>query len=213
MSMSTPNSIRILVVDDHFMVRMGLRASLNAEPDMRVVGEAGSAEEAMVVFRAQRPDVVIMDLRLQGSSGIDAATRVLREFPEAKIFMLSTYGGEEGIYRAMQAGARGYVLKNAAREELLQAIRTVYAGGKYMDPASAQYLAERDRHPSLTARELQVLQMIVQGWSNKEIANSLGVAEVTIKQHVTHLLEKMGASDRTQAATLAIQRGVVGLDV
>lgn len=211
--MPNSESIRILVVDDHFMVRMGLSASLNAEMDMQVVAEVGNAEEALVAFRIHRPSVVIMDLRLPGTSGIDAVSALLREFPDAKIFMLSTYGGEEGIYRALQAGARGYVLKNAARDELLCAIRTVHAGGRYMDPSSAQFLAERDRHPSLTTRELQVLRMIVQGWSNKEIANSLGVAEVTIKQHVTHLLEKMGASDRTQAATLAIQRGIVGLEL
>lgn len=207
--MQNPKPIRILIVDDHFMVRMGLSASLNAEPDMETVAEVGSGEAAIDAYREHNPDVVIMDLRLPGMSGIEATKMMLREFPDAYILMLSTHGGEEGIYRALEAGARGYVLKSVVREELLRAIRTIHGGARYIDSVAAQCLAERTAHPTLTPRELEVLQLIVKGFSNKEIANHLNVAEVTIKLHVTHLLEKMGASDRTQAATLAIQRGIV----
>lgn len=207
--MEAIKAIRILVVDDHFMVRMGLAASLSAEADMEVVAEVSDGEAALKAFRELGPAIVIMDLRLQGMSGVDAMIALLREFPGARVLMLSTYRGEEGIYRSLQAGARGYVLKTVQREELLRAIRTIHCGGHYVDSVAAQCLAQRTAHPDLTPRELEVLQMIVRGLSNKEIAQQLYVAEVTIKLHVTHLLEKMGASDRTQAATLAIQRGIV----
>lgn len=207
--MEAVKAIRILVVDDHFMVRMGLAASLSAEPDMEIVAEVSDGETALKAFREHAPSIVIMDLRLQGMSGVDTTIALLRESPGAKVLMLSTYRGEEGIYRSLQAGARGYVLKTVEREELLRAIRTVHAGGHYVDSAAAQCLAQRTAHPDLTARELEVLHLIVKGLSNKEIAQHLCVAEATIKLHVTHVLEKMGASDRTQAATLAIQRGIV----
>lgn len=201
--------IRILVVDDHFMVRLGLSASLDAEPDMLVVAEVNDGEGALAAYREHSPSVVIMDLRLHEMNGVDATAALLREFPEARVLMLSTYRGEEGIYRSLRAGARGFVLKTVQREELLRAIRTVHSGGHYVDSVAAQCLAERTAHPELTARELDVLRMLVKGLSNKEIAQQLHVAEVTIKLHVTHVLDKMGASDRTQAATLAIQRGIV----
>ncbi len=209
-----PNSkpIRILVVDDHFIVRMGLSASLNAEPDMLVVAEVSSGEAVPDAYRQHSPSVVLMDLHLPAMSGVEATMELLREFSDAHILMLSTFGEEEGIYRALQAGARGYVLKSVLRAELLQAIRNVHVGMHYLDTVSARCLAEKTIHPTLTARELEVLRMIVKGLSNKEIASHLNVAEVTIKLHVTHLLEKMGASGRTQAVTLAIQRGIVGLE-
>jgi DNA-binding NarL/FixJ family response regulator len=210
--MRSREHIRVLVVDDHFMVRLGLSASLNVEPDIKVVAEAGNAEAALKAYRQHSPGVVIMDVRLPGTNGIEAAAAMMREFPGARILMLSTYGEEEAVYRALQAGAHGYVLKNVAREELLRAIRSVHAGIRYVDSVAAKSLAEHAAHPALTAREIEVLRMIVRGLSNKEIANTLGVAEVTVKQHVTHVLEKLGASDRTQAATLAIQRGMVQLE-
>lgn len=210
--MRNSKHIRILVVDDHFIVRMGLSASLNAEPDMLVVAEVSSGEAVLDAYRQHSPSVVLMDLHLPRMSGVDATMELLREFSQAHILMLSTFGEEEGIHRALQAGARGYVLKSVLRGELLQAIRNVHVGMHYVDSVAARCLAEKTIHPTLTAREFEVLRMIVKGLSNKEIAHHLNLAEVTIKLHVTHLLEKMGASGRTQAVTLAIQRGIVGLD-
>ena len=204
--------IRILVVDDHFMVRMGLTASLNAEPDMEVVAEVGNGEGAVDAFSRYRPNLVIMDVRLPGMSGAEATAAILREFPEACILMLSTHSGEEEIYRAMQAGARGYVLKSVLREDLLRAIRDVHAGKRHLDPVVASHLAERLSHRSPTSRELEVLRMVAKGWGNKEIANVLNIAEVTVKLHVSHVLEKLNVKDRTEAATAAVQRGIISLD-
>jgi len=204
--------IRILVVDDHFMVRMGLTASLNAEPDMEVVAEVGNGEGAVDAFSRYRPNLVIMDVRLPGMSGAEATAAILREFPEACILMLSTHSGEEEIYRAMQAGARGYVLKSVLREDLLRAIRDVQAGKRHLDPVVASHLAERLSHRSPTSRELEVLRMVAKGWGNKEIANVLNIAEVTVKLHVSHVLEKLNVKDRTEAATAAVQRGIISLD-
>src|SRR5579864_1877413 len=204
--------IRILVVDDHFMVRMGLSASLNVEPDMEVVAEAGNGEDALRAYHKHHPTLVLMDLRLPGMSGVDCTAAILREFPDAAILMLSTHSGEEEIYRAMQAGARGYVLKSVLREDLLRAIRDVHAGRRHLDPIVASHLAERLSHRSLTARELEVLRMVAKGWGNKEIANVLNIAEVTVKLHVSHVLEKLNVKDRTEAATTAVQRGIISLD-
>jgi len=204
--------IHILVVDDHFMVRMGLSASLNVESDMQVVAEIGNGEAALDAYREYRPQVVLMDLRLPGMSGAHATAAILKEFSDAKILILSTHSGEEEIYQALQAGARGYVLKSAVREELLAAIRDVHAGKRHVDPVVAQSLAERMTHAALTTRELEVLKMVVKGLTNKEIGAQLHVAEVTVKQHVSHLFQKLNVNDRTQAATVALQRGIVHLD-
>ena len=211
MSTST-KPIRILVVDDHFMVRMGLVASLNAEPDMEVVAEVGNGDAAVEAYNRHRPNLVIMDVRLPGMDGIAATAAILREFPDAGVLMLSTHAGEEEIYRAMQAGARGYVMKSVLREDLLRAIRDVHAGRRHLDPVVASHLAERLSHRSLTARELEVLRMVAKGWGNKEIANALNIAEVTVKLHVSHVLEKLNVKDRTEAATTAVQRGIISLD-
>src|SRR5467141_2361813 len=167
MKISKP--IHILVVDDHFMVRMGLTASLNVEPDMEVVAEVGNGQAALEAYRKHRPNLVIMDVRLPGMSGSDATAAILREFPDACILMLSTHSGEEEIYRAMQAGARGYVLKSVMREELLRAIREVYEGRQFIDPAVAPLLAQREGHRSLTNRELEVLRLVAKGFGNKEV--------------------------------------------
>jgi len=209
---SSTKPIRILVVDDHFMVRMGLTASLNAEPDMEVVAEAGTGEAALDAYRRHRPSVVIMDLRLPGMNGAAVTAALLREDPDACVLMLSTHAGEEEIYRSMQAGARGYVLKSVLREDLLRAIRDVHAGKRHLDPIVASHLAERISHRSLTAREIEVLRMVAKGWGNKEIANALNIAEVTVKLHVSHVLEKLNVKDRTEAATAAVQRGIISLD-
>jgi DNA-binding NarL/FixJ family response regulator len=191
---------------------MGLSASLNVEPDIEVVAEAGNSEDALQAFRRHHPDLVLMDLRLPGMSGTDCTALLLREFPEAKILMLSTHSGEEEIYRALQAGARGYIVKSILREELLRAVREVYQGRQYVDPLVASHLEERRFHRSLSSREIEVLKMVARGLGNKEIASSLDIAEVTVKLHVSHVLEKLGAKDRTQAATVALQRGIISLD-
>jgi len=194
------------------MVRMGLTASLNVEPDMEVVAEAANSELALEAYRRHLPNLVIMDVRLPGVSGVEATAAMVHEFPEARVLMLSTHSGEEEIFRSLQAGARGYILKGAMREELLRAIREVYEGRRYLDPVVAPLLAARMQHRSLTGRELEVLHMVARGLGNKEIAAALNIAEVTVKLHVSHVLEKLNVKDRTEAATVAMQRGIISLD-
>jgi DNA-binding NarL/FixJ family response regulator len=210
--MQKSKPIHILVVDDHFMVRMGLSASLNVEPDMEVVAEAASSDAAVKAYRDHRPNIVLMDVRLPGTGGTETTTTIVQEFPEARILMLSTHSGEEEVYRSLQAGARGYILKSAIREELLRAIREVCAERRYLDPAVAPMLAARLSHRSLTGRELEVLRLVAKGFGNKEIAASLNIAEVTVKLHVSHVLDKLNAKDRTEAATVALQRGIISLE-
>lgn len=210
--MPSSKPIRILVVDDHFMVRMGLSASLNVEPDMEVVAEAANCDAALAACRQHRPSLIIMDVRLPGQSGAETTAAILKEFPEANILMLSTHAGEEEVFRSLQAGARGYILKSAMREELLHALREVQAGRRYIDPAVAPLLAARVSHRSLTSRELEVLRMVAKGMGNKEIAAALDIAEVTVKLHVSHVMDKLEAKDRTEAATVALQRGIIRLD-
>ncbi len=201
--------ITIHVVDDIPVVRTGLIALLERQDDMHVLGEAGDGEEAVALHRRLRPDLVLMDLRLPRLSGVEATARICGEFPEARILVLTTYDGDEDIYRALQAGARGYLLKDLAREELLEAIRAVRSGQRRISPRAAHHLAERVPRSELTERELSVLRLIVEGRSNKEIGTLLGIAEGTVKVHVTNLLGKLGVADRTQAATTALERGIV----
>ncbi len=203
---------RILVVDDHFMVRMGLTSSLNAESDMRVIAEAANGEEALAAYRKHHPSLVLMDVRLPGMSGTEAVSAIIREFPEARILMLSTHAGEEEIYRSLQAGARGYILKSAIREDLLRAIRDVVEGKRYLDPAVAPILAERLSQRPLTGREIEVLKMVAKGMGNKEIASVLNIAEVTVKLHVSHVFDKLNVKDRTEAATAALKKGIISLE-
>lgn len=210
--MQNSKPIRILVVDDHFMVRMGLSSSLNVEPDIEVVAEAGTGEAALDAYRKHRPNLVMMDLRLPGMSGIDCTAALVSEFPDARILVLSTHSGEEEIHRAMQAGARGYVVKSSVREELLRAVREIHAGRQYVDPVVASHLAERRSHRPLSSREVDVLKLLAKGFGNREIAASLNIAEVTVKMHVSHMLEKLGVKDRTEAATVALRRGIIFLD-
>lgn len=210
--MQNSKPIRILVVDDHFMVRMGLSASLNVEPDLKVVAEAASGEAALQLYRKHHPDLVMMDLRLPGMSGVECTAAITAEFPQARILIVSTHSSEEEIFRVMQAGARGYVLKSIVREELLRAVREVHDGGTYLDPVVASHLAERKTHRPLSSREVEVLRLVAKGFGNKEIATALNIAEVTVKLHVSHTLEKLEVKDRTQAATVALQRGIISLD-
>jgi len=204
--------IRIMVVDDHFVVRMGLVGSINIEPDMTVEVEASTGHQAIAYFRQHHPDIVLMDLKLPDMSGAETTNAICREFPDASIIMLSTHDGEEDIYRSLQAGARSYLLKTAARAELLHTIRAVHAGERCISPAIGARLAERMTHTELTSRELDVLKLIATGKSNKEIGSALQIAEVTVKLHVSHILAKLKASDRTQAATTALRRGILHLN-
>jgi DNA-binding NarL/FixJ family response regulator len=210
--MTADKKIRIMVVDDHFVVRMGLKGSINLEQDMTVDTEASTGEQAVTLYQQERPDIVLMDLKLPGISGADATRAICQEFPDAAVVMLSTHDGEEDIYRSLQAGARAYLLKTAARKELIDTIRAVYAGERCISPAVGTRLAERMMHPELTSREIDVLKLIVRGRSNKEIASDLSIAEVTVKLHVGHILAKLKVNDRTQATTTALQRGIIHLD-
>jgi len=194
------------------MVRMGLTSSLNAEEDMRVIAEAANGEEALTAYRKHHPNLVLMDVRLPGMSGTEAVGAIIREFPDARILMLSTHSGEEEIYRSLQSGARGYILKSAIREDLLRAIREVVDGKRYLDPAVAPILAERLSQRSLTSREIEVLKMVAKGMGNKEIASALNIAEVTVKLHVSHVFEKLNVKDRTEAATAALKKGIISLE-
>jgi two-component system NarL family response regulator len=209
--MAKSKTIRVLVADDHHVVRSGIAASIGLEDDLSVVAEADSGEQVLAQYRASKPDVVLMDLRLPGMNGIEATATLIREAPEARVIMFTTYEGEEDIYRAVQAGARGYLLKSAPREELLDAIRRVAAGERYLPQALAHRLAERMASNDLSPREHEVLQLIGRGRSNKEIASDLGIAEDTVKRHVTNLMAKLRVADRTQATTEAIRRGLIHL--
>jgi DNA-binding NarL/FixJ family response regulator len=206
------NPIRILVAEDHHVVRQGLVALIKTVEDMQVVGEACDGRQAVELFRQHQPDVTIMDLRLPHMTGVEAITEIRRDFPLARIIVLTTYDGDEDIYRALQAGARGYLLKDMSGDDLMDAIRTVHAGRSRIPPAVAQRLADRLGGPELTTRELEVLKLIVSGKSNKEIGRDLFISEATVKTHINSLLSKLGVSDRTQAATTALQRGIVHLN-
>ena len=204
--------IRLLVVDDHVIVRKGLVALLNTVEGLSVVAEASDGMEAIETFRAVQPDVTLMDLRLPKLGGADAIARIRGEFPGARIIVLTTFDGDEDIYRALQAGAKGYLLKGMDAAELTDAIRAVYSGKSRIPAFVAEKLAERMGGPALTSRELEVLKRIVAGRSNKEIAGDLNISEATVKTHINSILSKLGVSDRTQAATSALQRGIVHLD-
>jgi DNA-binding NarL/FixJ family response regulator len=210
--MDEGNSIRILVADDNFLVRLGLGAVLNAQSGMTVVAEAGNGRQAVELFRQHTPDIVLMDLRMPLMTGVEATKAIRSEYPGARIIVLTTYDGDEDIYRALQAGARAYLLKDVLREDLLAAIRAVHAGQRHIPPAVAARLAERLPLSDLTARELEVLKLIVKGMSNSEIGAALTISTGTVKIHVNNILSKLGVSDRTQAATTALQRGIVHLD-
>jgi two-component system NarL family response regulator len=203
--------IRILVVDDHNVVRQGIVALIRSVPDMAVIAEGCDGKQAVELFREHQPDVTIMDLRLPVMTGVEAITLIRREFPAARIIVLTTFDGDEDIYRALQGGARGYLLKDMFGDDLMEAIRAVHAGRSRIPAAIAQRLADRMGGPDLTPREMDVLKLIVAGKSNKEIGRDLFISEATVKTHINSLLGKLGVSDRTQAATTALQRGIVHL--
>jgi two-component system NarL family response regulator len=204
-------SIGVLIVDDHPVLREGLAAIIGSQPDMKVAGEAGTGEEGVALFRDLRPDVTLMDLRLPGISGADATSAIRADFPEARIIVFSSYSGDEGIYRSLRAGALAYLLKDTLRAELIEAIRTVHRGERYIPRAVAARLAARPAQRELTPRETELLTFIVKGLPNREIARLTGISEGTVRIHVSNILSKMGASDRTEAAVQAIERGIVPL--
>ncbi|HEX4155161.1 MAG TPA: response regulator transcription factor [Acidobacteriaceae bacterium] len=207
-----PAPIRLLVVDDHPVVRGGLVALLATVEDMTVVAEASDGREAVEQFRLHQPDVTLMDLRLQRVGGVEAIQLIRAESPAARIIVLTTFDGDEDIYRAIQAGAKAYLLKGMSVEELISTIRTVHQGKMRIPAAIAEKLAERMAGPQLTSRELEVLELVVRGRSNKEIGSDLSISEATVKTHINNLLAKLGVDDRTGASTAALQRGIVHLD-
>ena len=210
--MSEGHPTGILIVEDHFLARIALTTIINMQSDLTVVAEADTGEQAIELYRQHEPDVTLMDLRLPGMSGLDAAIAIRGDFPHARIIALTNYEGSEDVYRCLRAGVQSYLLKDTSGEELLQAIRTVRAGKRYITQAIASRLSERLSVSDLTHRELEVLELIVHGMSNKEIANALNIADKTVRIHVSNILSKMDVSDRTQAAITALQRGLVHLD-
>jgi DNA-binding NarL/FixJ family response regulator len=203
--------IRVLSVDDHPLLREGIAAMINSQPDMIVAATASCGREGIESFRKHRPDVTLMDLRLPDVSGIDALIAIRSEFPAARILMLTTFNGDVDIQRALKAGAYGYLLKSTPRKELLDAIRKVHSGRKSVPPEVAAQLAEHMSVEALSDREVEVLRHIAGGNRNKDIADRLFISEETVKVHVKHIMEKLGASDRTQAMAIAARRGIIQL--
>lgn len=203
---------RVLIVEDHFLARIALRGMLGTLPGFEVVGETSAGEEAIRLYREHRPDVVIMDLKLQGLSGFEAIRSIRCDFPGARILVVSNLGGSEDIHEALRAGARGYLTKDADGPELANALTVVAAGGRYIPEWLAGKLATRTPGPSITPREKAVLQLLAEGLSTTDIANRIHVAEKTVRIHISNMLEKLGARDRTQALVLALQRGIIHLD-
>ena len=202
---------RIMIADDHPVVREGFAAMIGTEPDMTVVAQARSGEEALDLFRRVRPDVTLMDLRMPGMGGVDAIRAIRREFPDSRLIVLTTYDGDEDIYRALEAGAQAYLLKDMLCDEILAAIRAVHAGQRRIPAAVGTRLAERMAGMDLSEREHHVLEFVATGKSNKQIAAALEITEATVKGHVTNILGKLGVTDRTQAVVTALRRGLVHL--
>lgn len=202
--------IRVLCVDDHPLVRKGIASILANEKDMRLVAEGGNGRDAVELYRAHRPDVILMDLRMPGTDGIEATKAILRESPEARIIALTSYAGDDDIYRALDAGVRGYLLKESAHTEVLRAIRLVHSG-KRLDPSDDGRPDAGTRRGPLTPREMEVLGFVAQGLSNREIGDRIGAAGGTVKIHLQNILSKLGAADRTHAVAIAIQKGILRL--
>ena len=203
--------IRILIAEDHLIARVGVKTILNTQPDMNVVAEAANGAQAVELHRQHRPDITLMDMRMPGTSGLEAIVAIKAELPQARIIALSTYSGDEDIRRALNAGVRAYLTKDVLHDELIRAIHAVHAGETYLPPSIAAALEASSLSASLSARELEVLELIVKGHGNKQIAYALGIAEHTVKNHVKSILSKLAVEDRTQAATAAIQRGIIHL--
>lgn len=208
--MSTP--IRILLADDHPSLRDGLASILNSQPDLSVVAEAGTGRETVEKFKLTTPDVLIVDLRMPDGDGIQAIKELIALDSSVKALVLTTYDNEEDVFNALEAGARGYILKDTTREEIIEAVRQIHAGGRYLPSTIAARLADRMIRPSLTPRELDVLRLVSRGRSNKEIAVAMFISEETVKSHMKALLQKLGVHDRAEAVSIALQRGLLRLE-
>jgi len=209
--MKKAGKLRILIVDDHYIVRMGLISLVNTEPDMEVVAEADDGDQALRLFAQHLPDLVLLDSRMPGKNGIQTAAEIHSRFPAARILMLSAFAGSEDIHRALQAGAQGYALKSSSGQTLIPAVRAVASGQRWLPNEVRAQLDSRKLTEELTARELDVLRHLARGLANKEIADALNISEYTVKDHLKHILGKLGAADRTEAVTSAIQRGIIHL--
>ena len=205
-------SIRVLVADDHVVVRLGLVTLINRQPDMQVVAEASSGQEVLTRWRATRPDVGLLDLRMPGMTGVEATREIRAEDPKARIIVLTIHKGDDAVYRALRAGAQGYLLKDVRSKDLLAGIRSVYDGQPYLPPEITARVLKRIRYPELTEREVKVVKLVAKGLSNREIAQSLNVSEATAKSDVASVLSKLGAQDRTHAVTVALARNIIDLD-
>jgi DNA-binding NarL/FixJ family response regulator len=203
--------IRILIAEDHLIARVGVKTILNTQPDMNVVAEASNGAQAVELHFEHRPDITLMDMRMPGTSGLEAIVAIRLKLPQARIIALSTYGGDEDIRRALNSGVRAYLTKDVLHDELIRAIHAVHAGETYLPPSVRAALEASSLTTALSARELEVLALIVKGHGNKQIAYDLGIAEHTVKNHVKSILSKLDVEDRTQAATAAIQRGIIHL--
>lgn len=207
--MSMPKKTRVLIVDDHFATRLGLSVPINAEKDMTVIAEAGTGGKAVALYREHRPDVVLMDYDLPDQNGVQTLSIIRNEFPEARILMLTILEGEEDIWRAVSAGARGYLTKSSECEQVLAAIRAIAAGETYFPPAIIAKIRAREKRKPLTERELEILRLLVRGHSTKEIVDMMKLSMGTIRLHISIILEKLDAFDRTNAVAIAIERGIV----
>jgi len=209
--MASVSRIRILSVEDHPLLREGIAAMINTQPDMLLVGAPANGTEAIEAFRTMRPDVTLMDLRLPDLNGMEVMIAIRTEFPQARIIVLTTYKGDVDVQRALKAGARGYLLKNAPPQQMVDAIRRVHAGHKYISPEIAAGLAEHVSDEALSGREVVVLRHVATGNRNRDIAETLFIAEETVKVHLKHILRKLGANDRTQAVAIGVRRGIIEL--
>jgi two-component system NarL family response regulator len=210
--MNDNERLRVMIVEDHFVVRAGLSAIINTQTDMTTVAEARNGYEAIEMYREHQPDVVLMDLRIPLLSGTEAIAAIVKEFPRAKIIVLSTFGGDEDIFQALQAGARAYFLKDVKGHDLIGAIRSVNAGQRLLPPQVAARLAERIPRSELSPRELEILRLIAKGSSNKDVANALEISEGTVRVHASNIFAKLGCNDRAQAVSEAFQRGIIHID-
>jgi DNA-binding NarL/FixJ family response regulator len=209
--MSHTEKIKIMVVDDHPLMRVGITAIINARTDMSVVAQAGTGEEAVALFQRHKPEITLMDLRLPGMSGVEAIAAIRSKSSNARFIVVTTYDGDEDIHRALEAGAQGYIIKGMPYQTLVDALQRVHSGGRFLPPPVARALASRLPHSDLSSRELEVLHLLVGGNSNKDIANVLGITEATVKCHVSTILVRLDVEDRTQAVVAALQRGLVHL--